>query len=104
MALEQRDGHINDVYRRDQLATVFHRSEAPGQNPDHPTAPVHAAINIDPPPPGSSIRLRLAGRSVFLTAILPRCTWLHSAADGYCLAAIVGDAQRCWRSFWSVDD
>jgi hypothetical protein len=104
MALEQRDGHINAVHRRDQLASLLHCPETPGQNPDHPNALVHAAIDFDPPPPGSSIRLRLASRPVFFAFVLSRCTWLHSAADGYTTVALVGDSQRCWCCVWSVDD
>ena len=104
MALEQRDGHLNALHRRDKLVPVLHRPETPGQDPDHPSAFVHATINIDPLPPGSSLRLRLAGGSVLSTFILSRCPWLHGAADGYALVAIVGDAQRRWCSIWSVDD
>ena len=104
MALEQRDGHLNALHRRDKLVPVLHRPETPGQDPDHPSAFVHATINIDPLPPGSSLRLRLAGGSVLFAFILPRCSRLHSAADRYSLVAATGDAQRCWRGIWSVDD
>jgi hypothetical protein len=104
VALEQRDGHIHALYRRNKLVSVLRRSETPGQNPDHPSASIHATINIDPLPPGSSLRLRLAGGSVFPTFVPSRCPRLHSAADGYTLVAVTGDAQRCRRGIWSVDD
>ena len=104
MALEQRDGHLNAVYRCDKLVSVLRRSETPGQDPNHPSALIHATINLDPLPPGSGLRLRLAGRSVLFTFILSRCSRLHGAADGYSLVAVAGDAQRCWRGIWSVDD
>lgn len=104
MALEQRDGNLNAVYRCDKLVPVLRRSETPGQDPDHPFAPIHTTINLDPLPPGSGLRLRMAGGSVLLTFILSRCSRLHSAADRYSLVAVTGDAQRCWRGIWSVND
>lgn len=81
MALEQRHGDINALYRRRQLAPILRHPETPGQDPHHSPSTIHQKINFDLIPASAMLRLCLAGRPVFLTAVLSGRPRLHAASD-----------------------
>jgi len=104
VALEKRDGDIDAVHWRCQLASVLLHPETPGQDPDHSTSTVHAKIDFDLVPASTMLRLRMASRPVFLAAVLSGRSRLHTTSDSNASAAVTRDVECRWRRLWSVND
>jgi len=104
VALEQRHGDINALHRRCKLASILRHPETPRQDPHHPPSTIHQKINLDLILTSAMLRLRLASRPVFLTAIFSGCSRLHAAPNSDTPAVVARNTQCRWSYLGAVDD
>lgn len=96
VALEQRSSHLHALHRRSQLARLLHHSKAPSQAPHDPTETIRPALNTSPFPPGSSLRLRVASRSLLPTNVLSASARVHEPTNRHALTPPVTFTERRW--------